>query len=159
MMQTKDLTIAAIFVVVIAIGAQITIPLPYVPFSLQVFTVALSAYILSRKQLVLTMTVYLILGFIGIPVFAGLSSGFMKPTIGFILGFLPFALLLKRSKTLAVLVLYLIGLSTLTLYFAYILDIIMPISKIIITYGLIFIPTDLIAIYAAQLISKRVHIN
>lgn len=155
MIKTKDLTIAAIFVAVITIGAQITIPLPYVPFTLQVFTVALSAYILTRKQLILALSVYIILGFIGMPIFAGFSSGFMKPTIGFIVGFLPFALLLKKSKILALLVLYTIGLSTLGLYFYYILELRMTVSSIILTYGIIFIPTDLIAIYLAEYISKR----
>lgn len=155
MIKTKDITLSAIFVAVIAIGAQITIPLPYVPFTLQVFTLALCAYLLSDKQLILTLTVYLILGFIGIPIFAGFSSGFMKPTIGFIIGFLPFSLLLKKSKTIAIITLYTIGLTVLTLYFYYILDLRMPVSKIIITYGLIFIPTDLIAIYLAEKISKR----
>lgn len=155
MIKTKDMTLAAIFVAVISIGAQITIPLPYVPFTLQVFTVALSAYILTRRQLILTMTVYLILGLIGIPIFAGFSSGLMKPTFGFVLGFLPFGLLLKKSKTLALLVLYTLGLIYLTLYFHFILKLEIKLWKIIVSYGLIFIPTDLIAIYFAQLISKR----
>ena len=155
MIKTKDITIAALFVAVITIGAQITIPLPYVPFTLQVFTIALSAYILSTKQLTLALTVYIILGLIGIPVFAGFSSGLMKPTMGFIFGFLPFSLMLKKSKAFALLSLYTIGLTWLTLFFYFVLDLKMPIWKIIVTYGLIFIPTDLIAIKLAEVTSKR----
>lgn len=143
------------FVAVISIAAQIIIPLPYIPFSLQVFAIALSAYLLEPKQIILTLSVYMILGFIGIPVFSGFSSGFMKPSIGFIFGFLPFALLLKKSKVLALISLYAIGLSTLSLYFHFILAIKKPLIEIIFAYGLIFIPSDLLAIILAQKISKR----
>ncbi len=155
MIKTKDLTKAAIFVALIAISAQITIPLPYVPFTLQLFTVSLTAYLLNQRQLILTLTVYIILGLVGFPVFAGISSGFLKPTIGFIIGFLPFALLLKKSKVLALFVLYAIGLSTLTLYFYFVLNINISFSKLVFTYGLIFIPTDVIAIYLAKFVSTK----
>lgn len=155
MITTKDITKSAIFVGLISIAAQITIPLPYVPFTLQVFALALSAFLLTQKQILLTLTVYIILGVVGFPIFAGLSSGLMKPTVGFILGFLPFTLLLKKSKILALTVLYIIGLTGLTLYFHYVLNINMPIANIIVTYGLIFIPTDLIAIFIAEATAKR----
>ncbi len=155
MITTKDITKSAIFVGLISIAAQITIPLPYVPFTLQVFALSLSAYLLTQKQILLTLTVYIVLGVVGFPIFAGLSSGLMKPTVGFILGFLPFTLLLKKSKILALSVLYIIGLSGLTLYFYYVLNINMPVQKIIFTYGIIFIPTDLIAIFLAELTAKR----
>lgn len=154
-MKTKELTQAAMFVAVISIAAQIIIPLPYIPFSLQVFAIALSAYLLQPKQIILTLSVYLFLGFIGIPVFSGFSSGFMKPSIGFLFGFLPFALLLKKSKVLALLTLYVIGLSVLSLYFHFMLDIKKPLTEIILLYGLIFIPSDLLAITLAHKISKR----
>lgn len=155
MITIKDITKSALFVVLIAIGAQITIPLPYVPFTLQVFTLSLTAYLLNKRQIILTLSAYIILGFVGVPIFAGLSSSFMRPTVGFIIGFLPFTLILKRSKTFAILTLYSIGLTILAFYLLHILNLKISIFHIITTYGLIFIPTDIIAIYSAQYISKR----
>ncbi len=82
---------------VLAVLSQISIPLPSgVPITLQTFAVALGGYLLGPAFGSAAVGVYLILGAIGLPVFAGFSGGlgsFVGITGGFLWSFLPMALL------------------------------------------------------------------
>ena len=82
---------------VLAVLSQISIPLPSgVPITLQTLAVALCGFVLGAKRGALSVALYILLGGIGLPVFAQLSGGFDKligMTGGFIWGFLPFAAL------------------------------------------------------------------
>ena len=90
-MKTKDMTTGAIFVALISIGSKIAIPLDMLGmrFTLQWLFVLLCALIMEKKS-VLVLVVYLLIGLIGLPVFArgGGIWYIMKPTFGFLLGFL-----------------------------------------------------------------------
>ncbi len=76
----------------LAVLSQISIPLPTgVPITLQTFAVALCGYILGPALGALSVLVYLALGAIGLPVFAGFSGGigaFAGMAGGFLWGFL-----------------------------------------------------------------------
>lgn len=90
-MKTKHLVYAALFAALIAVGAQIRVPLGPVPFTLQVPMVLLCGMLLGKKYGLIAVVVYLGVGLVGVPVFAG-SGGFgtvLSPTFGFILGFIP----------------------------------------------------------------------
>lgn len=86
-----------VFAAVLAVLSQISIPMPSgVPITLQTFAVALCGYALGPVSGVLAVTVYLALGALGVPVFAGFSGGFgifLGMTGGFLWGFLPLAFL------------------------------------------------------------------
>src|SRR5690625_2501140 len=98
-MRTIDLTFGAIFVCLMAIGANITVWFPMlaipiggatVPLSLQTFFATLAGLILGRKLGTISMITYILVGVAGVPVFAGLSAGPMaliSPTGGFIISF------------------------------------------------------------------------
>ena len=59
----------------IAISSQISIPLPNgVPMTLQTFTVAYVGFSLPSKKGINSIISYLLLGMIGIPVFASMPS-------------------------------------------------------------------------------------
>lgn len=81
----------------LAVLSQISIPLPTgVPVTLQTFAVALCGYILGPLYGLLSVLVYLALGAVGLPVFAGFSGGvgaFASMSGGFMWGFLPMAFL------------------------------------------------------------------
>ncbi len=85
-MKTKDITQISMFVAVTVILSQILIPIPFVPISLGVFAVYLSAVFLKPKQAFLCQLIYILLGFIGLPVFAKFSSG-VGPTTGYLLAY------------------------------------------------------------------------
>lgn len=85
--------LAAIFAAVIGILSQlvITLPITIVPFTLQTFIVGLTVTLLGTRTGTWAIILYLLLGLIGIPVFAGGASGIgalLGPTGGFLIGFI-----------------------------------------------------------------------
>ena len=88
--KTYDLAYIAIFAVLIAICSWISIPAA-VPFTLQTFGVFIAVGVLGGKRGSLSVLVFILLGAIGIPVFANFSGGIgvlAGPTGGYIIGFL-----------------------------------------------------------------------
>ncbi len=74
--------------------AQISIPLPGtpVPITLQTFAVVLSGLVLGPALGLTSMGLYLLVGMVGLPVFAGADGGWhvaTGATFGYLLGFLP----------------------------------------------------------------------
>lgn len=65
----------AVFAVLIAICSWISIPTT-VPFTLQTFAIFLAVGVLGGKRGSLSVLIYILLGAVGIPVFAGFSGGF-----------------------------------------------------------------------------------
>lgn len=94
---TKSIILTAMFAAVLAVLSQLSIPMPSgVPVTLQTFAVALTAYVLGWKMGLASMAVYILLGAVGVPVFAGFRGGVQAlagMTGGFIWGFLFMALL------------------------------------------------------------------
>ncbi len=90
MTSLKEMIQTAVMVVVITVCAWITIPLA-VPFTLQTFAVFLSLRLLGGKWGSCSILVYLLLGAVGVPVFAGFTGGvgiLFGSTGGYLLGFL-----------------------------------------------------------------------
>lgn len=80
-------TFAALIAALTVIG---TIPLGVVPLTLQTLGVLLAGAVLGARKGALAVALYLAVGAIGVPVFAGGASGiaaFVGPTGGFLLGF------------------------------------------------------------------------
>ncbi len=92
-LTTRQLILVSLFVALTAIGARISIPLPYVPFTFQTFFVLLAGMLLGPRLGALSQTCYAIIGLVGLPVFArGGGPGYLlQPTFGYILGFIPAA--------------------------------------------------------------------
>lgn len=87
--KTLSMTYMAIFAALIAICSWISIP-SSVPFTMQTFAVFLTCGLLGGKRSTVTVLVYLLLGAIGLPVFAGFSGGLgalFGMTGGYLLGF------------------------------------------------------------------------
>lgn len=83
---------AAGFTALISIGAYISIPLGPVPIVLQNFFVLLCALLLGSRIALSSVFVYLFLGALGLPVFAGGTGGiahFFGPTGGYLISYLP----------------------------------------------------------------------
>ncbi|WP_122641197.1 biotin transporter BioY [Romboutsia sp. Marseille-P6047] len=90
-LKTTDIVLSGLFAALTAILAQIAIPLPFttVPLTMLIFSVALAGMILGSKRGFLSMVIYLLLGAVGMPVFAQMSGGIgilLGPTGGFLLG-------------------------------------------------------------------------
>lgn len=103
--KLKTMMIISIFTAIICILAQVTIPLPIVPITGQTLAVGLAATILGSRKGSLAVGLYLVLGAVGMPVFAGMSGGIgivVGPTGGYLLSYLPVAFLtgflLEKTK-------------------------------------------------------------
>ena len=94
---TKNIIFIGLFAAITAVLSQIAIPLPTnVPLTLQTFAVALAGYFLGAVKGTVAMVVYVMLGAVGVPVFANWKGGFSVitgATGGFIVGFIFMALL------------------------------------------------------------------
>ena len=87
--KTYDIVYIAVFAVIMAICSWISIPTA-VPFTLQTFGVFVAVGVLGGKRGTLSILVFILLGAIGVPVFAGFSGGVQNligPTGGFIISF------------------------------------------------------------------------
>jgi biotin transport system substrate-specific component len=90
--ELKMTVYSALFVALIAMGAFIAIPIGPVPIVLQNMFVLLAGIILGPVWGVACVSIYLLIGLAGLPVFAGGTSGIGKlfgPTGGYLLAYLP----------------------------------------------------------------------
>ena len=88
--KTSNNIKTALMAVLIAACAWISIPTE-IPFTMQTFGVFLTLRLMKGKYGTLSVLIYILLGAIGAPVFAGFSSGIgilLGPTGGYIIGFL-----------------------------------------------------------------------
>lgn len=100
--KTYDMAYCGIFAVVIAICSWISIPAT-VPFTLQTFAVFLSVILLGGRRGTVSVLVYILLGAIGVPVFAEFTGGLgiiLNNTGGYIIGFLFSALVMWAAESL-----------------------------------------------------------
>lgn len=107
MKSTKKIVLCGLFVALMAIGAFIRIPIPMLPITLQTMFVLYAAVILGGRLGALSVLVYVIMGLIGVPVFAegGGIWYVMKPSFGYLIGFIIGAFLtgyiIEKSKKLS----------------------------------------------------------
>jgi len=100
--RTRGLVTAGLLAALLASAAWISFPIGTVPLTLQVFVVVLAALLLAPSWAVASVGVYLLLGALGAPVFAGGRGGLgvlFGPTGGYLFGFVvaaPIGALLRR---------------------------------------------------------------
>ncbi|MBQ6552948.1 MAG: biotin transporter BioY [Clostridia bacterium] len=85
----------ALAAVLITVCSWITVPIPSVPFTLQIFGVYAAIFTLGGLKGTLSVALYIALGLVGVPVFSGFKPGLpalLGPTGGYIWGFLLSAL-------------------------------------------------------------------
>lgn len=100
--KTRDIVYMSVFTAMISICSWISIPAS-IPFTLQTMGVFTTVGLLGGKRGTLTVLTYILLGAIGIPVFAGLTGGvsvLLGTTGGYIIGFLLSALLMWGIETI-----------------------------------------------------------
>lgn len=94
--NTYAMAVTALMTAVTCILAPLSIPIGPVPISLTNFAIYLSLYLLDWKKGTVSYILYLLLGLVGLPVFSGFTGGIGKlagPTGGYIIGFIPMAII------------------------------------------------------------------
>lgn len=95
--STYQYVLAAFGAAIIAVLAQVTIPLPLIPITGQTLAVGIIVTILGTRLGTLSVLLYILLGAAGLPVFSGMSGGLgilVGPTGGYIVGFLATAIIM-----------------------------------------------------------------
>jgi biotin transport system substrate-specific component len=117
------MVLAALMAALTAVGAYIYVPIGPVPIVLSTLFVILSGLLLGSRWGLISMALYLLVGAIGIPVFAGGKGGFayfLGPTGGYLFGYLISAwitgLLSERSNRLFVWDVTAVAIGSLILY-------------------------------------------
>lgn len=87
-MKTRDLILISIFAALIVVGAFIRIPTPVCPVTLQILFTTLAGAVGGAAVGAVSVLVYILLGLVGFPVFAGGGGiGYIfQPTFGFLIG-------------------------------------------------------------------------
>lgn len=100
-MKSRDLVLVSLFAAMMCIFSIMRIPLPTpVPFTLQIFGVAITGALLGGPLGAAAIIIYTLLGAIGLPVFAGMTGGvqvLVGPTGGYIFGFIVAAFVIGVS--------------------------------------------------------------
>lgn len=115
-LSTRDMILIGLFAALMAVGAYIKIPNPFnpnVPITLQLFFCIYAGVLLGSLKGALSQVIYMSIGLIGVPVFTG-GGGFgyvMRPTFGYIIGFILCALvvglIVERQKELSAVMIFL----------------------------------------------------
>lgn len=164
--KTRDLIRIALFAALTAVLSQIFIPLPFtpVPVNLATFSIFIAGGVLGAKNGAISQIVYLLIGAIGLPVFAGFTAGLgivLGPTGGYLLGYILCAfvigLCIKKWKNNYILA-FILGLSACyllgTLWFMFTTK--TPLIPSLTMCVIPFIPGDIVKILGACLVTKRI---
>ena len=168
--RLRELIIIGMFPAMMAATSWIVIPLGFIPpITLQVLFVFLAGLLLKPTSAAYSMVIYLLIGLVGLPVFAGFVGGpaaLFGPTGGFLFGFVITAYLISLLKNVifinntyitnsfvlvvGLVVLYMCGISYFALYNGVgVLGLIAPFS--------VYIPGDLIKAFTALTVYVSVH--
>jgi len=173
-LSARELSLVALFAALSGIGGFIRIPLPFVPLTLQTLMVMLSGLVLGGRLAALSQLVYILVGLMGIPVFAhGGGPGYvLQPTFGYLIGFICGAYIigrltekkksLKRSflvfaLLMGTLLIYIPGVSVLYLNLNFIQQKAVSLSTAIKIGCLVPLPGDLIKIAVVLYLGPLLH--
>ncbi len=94
--KTRNMVYTALLAAIICILAPISIPAGLVPITLGTLAMYFVAAVAGAKRTAVALCLYILIGCVGIPVFAGFTGGFQRVagiTGGYIVGFLPMSVL------------------------------------------------------------------
>ena len=168
-----DLALIAGFAALIAVSSVLAFPIGAVPITLQTFAVLLAGAALGSTRGFLAVLLYLAVGAIGLPVFAGGTAGlapFAGPTVGYLVG-MPLAAWLTgfiverlpRRGVAAQTALTFVAALVANLVFVYTLGIVGLAWRAGLSLGeafminLAFVPADLVKILLAAVVAAAVH--
>ena len=171
--NTYKMILISIFAALTAVGAFIKIPLPPVPFTLQVFFVILAGLLLGSRMGLASQLVYIALGLIGVPVFTkgGGIQYIFHPTFGYLIGFAMAAFVVGRmverlerssfrqylkASLVGLFISYLFGVSHLYIILKYVNEVPTSFSKVLMSGCLVFLPWDIAKMVAASWLANEV---
>lgn len=171
----KKLALIGLFVALLVISSVVAkIPMFPVPMTLQTAVILTSALLIGGAETFIVVAVYVFMGLIGIPVFAGNASGItyvLNPTFGFIIGFAFGGLFTgliagKQKKPSYLRLIIAVGVGTVTFYVFGIVYYIglclfytgnaIHFGNILWTFWILFIPSDVLKGAFAVIMGRKV---
>lgn len=165
-----DIAECAIFVALMVAAAFIQIPFPLVPLTFQTVVSVLAGLLLGAKKGVISMTVYMFIGLIGLPVFSAGGGIYyvLKPSFGYIVGFVAAAAVAGLLAGRAGLPLWRYIVAALAAYLAdyavgipycmiaaYLLEV-ENLTNLFIVGNLIYMPKDAVLCVLAAILARKV---
>lgn len=89
--KVQTLTFIALSTAITCIIGPLSIPIGPVPISLTILAIFISVYAIGLKRSMVSLLLYILIGFVGLPVFSNFKGGFnvlIGPTGGYIVGFI-----------------------------------------------------------------------
>lgn len=172
--KVQTMILSALFTALIAVGAFIRIPIPFMNYiTLQFFFVTMAGMMLGARAGAISVAVYVALGLMGLPVFAdGGGFGYIfRPSFGFLVGFIVAALLCgiisEKSKLSAykryalaaftgIISCYVIGISYQYLILNYYINTPKPIGALILANVPLYMPKDFVLSAVAVIVCKKI---
>lgn len=166
-MNTSIMVKTALIAALTAVASQVAIPLGQIPITLQAFFPLLAGAVLGPVYGALSQIIYVLMGSIGLPVFAGGHSGFgvlVGPSGGYLFGFIAAAyivgLIIVRGRSSALRVAMAMGIGVFTIYLLGVIQLAI-VAKITIVQAIIagaapFILVDLIKAAVAAEVARRI---
>ncbi len=96
-MKTKSIVICAVFAGILCVFSVMSVPIEPVPISMGLFGVMLAAGILGLKYGTASVSLFVLIGAVGVPVFTGFRGGIaplVGPTGGYIWSYIPMTALI-----------------------------------------------------------------
>ena len=162
----KSLIIIFFGSILLAISAKIKIPFYPVPMTMQTFVVMLLGISFGGKIAIATISLYLLEGILGLPVFSnspergiGLTY-FMGPTMGYLIGFLSASylasLIREDDNQLIIVTKLLISVSTIYFFGVLWLGTLIGLDKPIFELGVLpFLPAEILKVSLLILLAKK----
>lgn len=91
-----QIAVIGVMTAVICIMAPFSLPIGPVPISFTNLAIYIALYVLGMKRGTISYLIYLLIGLVGVPVFSGFTGGPQKlfgPTGGYLIGFIPMAVI------------------------------------------------------------------
>jgi biotin transport system substrate-specific component len=161
--KSRTIAYSALFIGLISLGAWVSIPFFPVPLTLQTLFVLLAGAVMKRYA-VIPVSLYVVLGALGLPVFHTGVAGFgmlLGPTGGYLIGFIFAALVVGLAYEYESVTLRITGLlaGSVIIYAGGVAWLMYSLGTglipAVISGVLPFVPGDVIKIYAAYMIAKR----
>lgn len=169
--SSKDLTQVALSTALLAVSSVIVIPIGVIPITLQVFFFFFIPALLGPIKGIMVVALYLLMGLVGLPVFAGGTGGLMSvlsPSFGYLLGALAVAWIVgkafikKRSlvskavvMAASLVLLYTVGMAYQYLIMNYVLSTPFSLNNILTLNLTVFLPVDLVKLVFALGLYER----
>lgn len=168
-----DVAKCALFVVLMVASAFIRIPIPYIPLTFQTVTAVLAGLLLGPKWGSIAVAVYVFMGLLGLPVFAGGAGGFsyvLQLSFGYLIGFIAAAFVsgiiagrnissFRRRFTASMAAIganYLVGIAYFMLMWVYYYHNAGAWNALLL-YNLIYLPKDIVLCGLAAVLAVRVY--